>query len=957
MAKEHFGRRGRNLSGTVGALAVAAFTLVCAYVVAPAEAAQAEQVCLHEDVLIAGKQLHSFSAEGESVSVVLGGFSLSIGRRTLSGRDGVVWIREHRVGQQVYRDIRVYVEGDAARPAQVVEPDGTTTKDRVLFVILRQRGALRARVKTYSDESVKTLPLYQRAGAVRKGLTSRPAMPTSRERPPLPTTGRAEALHPPYEPVAYTADETTSKVIPDPRDPEAKVRRTIAKGNVYLFQGNPDSDLFLEIRADAAVLYTDPKAETRPDQAVTAAYAVIAAYLEGDVILRLGERSVQGDRLFYDFRTGKALILQPVLRIIQEQRNIPVYIRAKEARQLAARRGPEGVAVRGYQWTFRDALVTTSDFHTPEYHIAARRVYLQDTTPYDEKGVALAERSWQSRLVNTTFNVRGVPLLWWPYTVGDAEQGHTALRKVQAGRHGRFGWGVESHWFLFRLLGLPKPEGWKARLEVDWYERGLMLGSKVQYRRQKYSGEALAYGLLDDEREDDFGTRRKGVGARRERGRLLWRHKQFLPRDWQLQMESSYLCDKNFLEQFFPGEFWAGKEQETLLYAKKQQDNWAVTGLAKWRINDFLTQTEALPDLAGYLIGQSLLKDMLTLHSEGHLGLVRYRPAEDSGMLSTRTVARADMRQEVDLPLALGPIKFLPYAAGRVTYWGDSPRDGGLVRQWGQVGVNAAVHIWRIYNGVKSRLWNLNRIKHVITPYGGVFWSGSNVEPDRLSPFSADIEQNVRRMGGARLGVRQLWQTKRGPAENQHAADWLRMNVYATLFDGVDTRLRADGRYFFYRPEYSLPRNSVNGDLLWHISDSATVLGDVNYDMDSGKLGRGSAGIAVTRAPRFKYYAGIRCINGLDSSVGTFGVNYRINRKYTVNVFEQYDFNRQGGQNLGTSVTIVRKFPRLYTALTFVYDRSQDDVGIVMSIWPEGIPEARIGGTRLSLLQGTTERD
>lgn len=44
-----------------------------------------------------------------------------------------------------------------------------------------------------------------------------------------------------------------------------------------------------------------------------------------------------------------------------------------------------------------------------------------------------------------------------------------------------------------------------------------MLGSKVQYGRQKYSGEVLAYGLLDDEREDDFGTRRKSVGARRER--------------------------------------------------------------------------------------------------------------------------------------------------------------------------------------------------------------------------------------------------------------------------------------------------------------------------------------------------------------------------------------------------------------------------------------------------------
>ena len=80
------------------------------------------------------------------------------------------------------------------------------------------------------------------------------------------------------------------------------------------------------------------------------------------------------------------MICQPVFRTIQEQRDIPVYIRAREARQLAARAVPKGPALRGYQWTFRDALVTTSDFYTPEYHIAAKRVYLEDTTPYDEKG-------------------------------------------------------------------------------------------------------------------------------------------------------------------------------------------------------------------------------------------------------------------------------------------------------------------------------------------------------------------------------------------------------------------------------------------------------------------------------------------------------------------------------------------------------------------------------------------
>ncbi len=964
MAKDPFGQRSQILPCAAAALAIAAALLPAS----PLWAQQGEPVYLDEDALITGKQMRSFSAGGESVNVVVGDFTLTIGKRRLSGRDGVVWIAERRVGPEVLRDIHVYLEGDPGRPAEVVEPDGTITKDRVLLVAVHQRGSLRARVGQHSQEPAETLPVYQRAEALRRGLApphpataSAPAPPGPPTRP-APTTTKAAPAPRPYQPVSFRADSTSSQIVPDPRDPQRKIRATVARGHVYVSQGDPRSDLFLEITADAAVIYTELEAEEQLRAELgPPAGAAVAACLEGDVVLRRGERSILGTRLFYDFQNGKALILSPLVRLAQEQRGIPVYVRAKEGRQLGARQGPEGIATRGYSWSFRDAVVTTSDFYTPEFHIAAAKVYLEDTTPYDTEGVALAEKSWRSRLVNTTFNVRGVPLLWWPYTVGDAEEGHTALRRLQVGRDGRFGWGAETEWFLFRLLGLPRPEGFSGRLDADWYERGAMLGTDLRYRRETYSGYGLAYGLLDNKREDDFGTQRQDIAAPYTRGRLLWRHKQFLPRDWELQTELSYLCDKNFLEEFFPGEFWTGKEQETLLYAKKQQDNWALTGLAKWRINDFLTQTESRPELAAYLIGQSLgesgpLKDLLTLYGEGRLGVVRYRAAEENGA-SSDTVARADVRQEVDVPVSLGPIRLVPYVVGRLTYWNDSPHEGDLTRPWGQVGASTAMHLWRVYRDVKSRLWDLNGIKHVITPYGGVFWSCTSVEPDRLYPFSPEVEQNVRRLGGGLFGVRQLWQTKRGPAGSQHTADWLRLDVYGAVFDDADTLLPADGRYFFYRPEYSLPRNSINGEVTWHVSDSTTFLGDANYDVDSGHLGRADAGISVARDPRLKYYLGMRDIHDLDSAVGTFGASYRINRKYTVSAFEQYDFGLAGGQNVATSATLVRKFPRLYLAFTFTYDRSRNDVGMLISIWPEGIPEARIGTSRLSLLQAAASRD
>ena len=72
----------------------------------------------------------------------------------------------------------------------------------------------------------------------------------------------------------------------------------------------------------------------------------------------------------------------------------------------------------------------------------------------------------------------------------------------------------------------------------------------------------------------------------------------------------------------------------------------------------------------------------------------------------------------------------------------------------------------------------------------------------------------------------------------------------------------------------------------------------------------------------------------------------------------QYDFTYDGGVNLGTRITIVRKLPRWYLGLTFTYDRryaSDDEFGVVLALWPEGVPEVRIGGRRTQLLDQSSE--
>jgi len=923
-------------------------------------------VYVQADARFQGSQIYTFTDGGENVMVVLGNFRLTVDRRQISGRNAVAWISTDKSGSVVRHDVTVYVEGGA----KVVEPGGTATTDRVMLVRVRLQGRITA-AGAMMGKSLKDYPLYTRASAFRTSkptATTKPARhgppvlvvrktsPIKIERATTRPVSPARARPPPpvsreIKPVSFYAKHFEA-------DQREGRRIIVCRENVYLAQGNPASELFLEIRAQSAVVFTARRPRRKdvrtpetpriggvrsdlPDPNDTGWQETITGvFLEGDVVIARGERYMRGPRAFYDFTTDRAIMINPVFRTRQKQRNIPIFIRADVGRALSAR-----------ELWFRNAKVSTSDFYSPTYHIGAATAYIMDKTPYDPQGVRVGEKRWFFQLKHTTFNVRSVPVSYWPFQQGEADEIHTALRKLKVGRHGQFGFGVESEWNLFRLLGLVAPDGYSARLEADYYERGWMGGVNLKYSRDNYSGYTMAYGLIDTEQEDDFGDDREDIAAPRTRGRLLMRHKHDLPKDWQLQLELSYLCDRNFLEQFFPTEFYAGKEQETLIYAQKQKENWAVTSLLKYRMNSFLDQTESLPEFALHLIGESVLNDRLTIYSESRAGLKRYRPDTATNGTRSRIFARGDTRNEVDLPINLGPVNVVAYATGRATYWDDTPAGGSEVRPYGQIGARANTHIWRVFEGVESRLWDLHRLRHIMTPEVTGFVSGSGgVQPTDVFPMDPDVERLLKRNSGFSLALHQRLQTKRGNPGDRRTVDWMRFNVVAGFYDAAQQSLPADGRFFSYRPEYSLDRNHINAEWFWRLSDSTTILADTNYDWDDEVFGRVNAGLAVHRSPRLGYYLGVRAIRDFSSTVGTVGGYYKINRKYTVNAFQQYDFRYNDGSNLATSISFVRKFPRWYVAASFAYVEATDEVTFVLSFWPEGMPELNIGSGHLETL-------
>lgn len=896
--------------------------------------------------------MNTFTVDETPVAVVLGEFRMSVGRRTFSGRDAVIWVEPIDRGQQRLFRIEVYIEG----AARVVEPGGTTTEDQSLFVTLLIQGRVRAEVATQDTRSLADLPLMNRAVAMRRTVRDRAGAPPAVTRPQTPASPAqpagpdepvqvetpdqpAVAVEPepqPVIPVSYRADEVISQM-------HNAQRVLICRGSVYLSQGTPATGTIMELRSDAAVLYMREEEDqaAAPEMAVEGMPGQIqldGVYLTGDVVLTHGTQTIRGTQLYFDFRANRAIILDMVMRTIHRWRTIPIYVRAEEARILSRRE----------MW-FRDARVSTSEFYTPSYHIGGTRAYLMDTTPRDEfTGLALGETSYHVQLDNATFNVRGMPISWWPRLAADAQTTDSPLIRAQLGRAGNFGWGAESQWFLFRLLGLIEPEGFRGKLNLDWYERAMGAGVDIEYTRDQFSGFIIAYGVKDLEQEDSFGRDNENIPAPEYRGRLLWRHRQILPEDWTVQAELSSICDENYLREFFSDEYWNGKDQDTLIYARKQVDNWAFTALLQGQPNHWQQGQNAAPDLGAVILGEPIADGAANVFAEAHAGYLWYDDGNDPNVPASHGLTRLDTRAEIDAPLHWGPLNVLPFAFGRLSYWDQGIGETAVGRAFGGGGVRANLHIWRVYNGVDSRIWDIHRLRHVITPEVIGYAGATNVGPDVLYPFSPDIEQHVDSFQAVAFGLRQRWQTYRGVGEDRHVVDWFRMNTYVALFnDPKDKTLPSHGQMFFSRPEYSLTHNAVYGDLTWNLSDSTAVLGDFNVDLDDGYLAVANLGLAVQRDPRLRYYVGHRYTRDLDSSVLTAGLSYQLSSKYTLQAFEQYDFDFDGSDNLRTEVTLIRKWPRWFTAVTVVIDRSEDEYGVVLTLWPEGIPEVRVGTTRL----------
>ncbi len=721
-------------------------------------------------------------------------------------------------------------------------------------------------------------------------------------------------------------------------------------------------------------------------------------YMEGNIVFRQGDRIIYADRMYYNVSQEYGVVLNAeVITPVPETQGI-VRLKADVLQQVDRQ-----------NFQAYGAAVTSSRLGVPRYWFQSQQVSFQDNqrTAIDPITGQLAldpttgEPAIDHDMLATSRNnfvyVGGFPIFYWPTIATDLEQPTYYIKRLKFGSDRVFGYQAFTDFNAYQLFGFRDPlEGTDWTLSADYFsKRGPAGGTNFNYNRPDFFGYGgQMFGYIDawgiyDTGLDNLGADRRSLDPfETARYRILGQHRQYLFDGWQFSAEVGLISDTNFLEQYFEQEWDQNKDQTTGIELKRYDENMSYGITADVRVNDFFTQTEWLPRLDHFWLGQDVF-DVLTYSAHTNVGYANMKIAStpkdpvDAAKFDPlawefpREGVRAATRQELDYPVTLGPVKVVPYVLGEAAHWGETISDENVSRLFGQAGVRASMPMWTVNRDVQSELLNLNGLAHKVVfdaeflyadankdmsefplydnidddsiehfrrrlyfnTFGGV--AGGNVPiqfDERYFALRSGIQSSVASptteiaddLTLARFGIRQRWQTKRGLPGRERIVDYVTLDLQASLFPDA------------MRDNFNEDIGLIDYDFSWHIGDRLTILSDGYADLFPQGLQTASLGLMMTRPELGTFFVGYRAIDGpFESSIVNASVNYRMSDKWILTAGSSVDLKSAG--NIGQSVAVTRIGESFLLQGGFNYDVSRDNFNFQIAIEPRFLSTRGLG--------------
>jgi hypothetical protein len=683
-------------------------------------------------------------------------------------------------------------------------------------------------------------------------------------------------------------------------------------------------------------------------------------YVSGHVEVRSKtkdkETILRCDDIYYDLSRNVAIATNADIEIRQPKVPYPIHLKAHELQQLNAKTFQAGQAE-----VFSNSLPSDPGLKLYLKTVTLEEREIQKKTIF---GTPIMDSvTGQPKIENQRYfdgrnmllYLEGVPIFYFPFFKGDAEDPLGPLNTVGVGGNNIFGFTVHTTWDLYQLLGIERPSGTRWRLFADYFSaRGPALGTEFSAQGRdlfdipsRYNGFFKAYGV------HDTGSQDRSIdilgGGRGEfyfppppgttipfthpewRGRIQTRwNVQDLPDGFVVQGQYAQISDQNFLEQYFLNEWLTDINQETFLYVKQQQNQWAWSILGEPRLRPWNTEAAWLPRADGWLLGQKLLDNWLTLDLHGSLGFAQLRTPNvpSFAYLPTdvnRDVGRADLWSELSLPFDAGVFRLAPYLVGDAAYYTNTVDGDDRGRVLGGAGLRASVPFSRLYPNIQSEFFNVNSIYHKINLSTNYLYERTNLgfqslpQLDRLNddttdqalrdlqyrqifinPSNAAFLTNVfglvnpqayaiRRLIDSRIdtmddmhvlqmNLENRWQTRRGIAASEHVVDWLTLNLGASFFPQAD------------RDNFGQSWGILEFDSVWNVGDRTALFSNGWMEPVSGGPRVFNVGTLLNRNDRTNFSLSYRQIDPLQSKAVVANINYAFSEKYFITASTNWDF-------------------------------------------------------------------
>ena len=895
-------------------------------------------------------------------------------------------------------------------PVQYQQPLGGTTNPAAAPIVELPATTLPSATSPWTSETTSS-PLAgptglpgQFAGPTPGIAPAAPSQPYSVMQPGMPAPAYTNPARPNLgENVAVHPDAPTGrrlrafsrssvkvqvKWIPNPNNPQEWVG-VISPGVNLIIDGLPGGVSQLDISTDRIMIWTSGAQEPDLSGAKTQGLdRPLEIYMEGNIVFREGDRVIYADRMYYNVNSRIGTILNAELLAPIPESGLLARFKADAIRQLGETR-----------FLANNATLTTSRMTNPRYSLKSNELYFEDvqrplTEPFSGAPVVDPLTGEQEiahdRLATSTGNtvwIGPVPVFYWPRLATDLQNPNFYVRKVRVKSDSIFGQGVQTDFDMFQILGIKnKPKGHDWLLSADYFsERGPAAGTTYAYSGKnflgfgggRYQGILDIYGIQDDGL-DILGSDRRDLEPEKHfRHRIFGQHRQELPDNFQLTAEVGWISDRNFEEQYFEKDYETLKDRATGFELKRLVDNTSISLSADYRLNKFFAETNQLPRLDHYQLGESLLGDTLTWYQHSSAEYAQLRtasfprnPQEQAKFRYlpwevTSSGERLVTAQEIDMPFDLGPIRMTPYALGQAGHWGEVLDGDDQQRLYGQTGVRAALPFWSVNPDIRSELFNVNGIAHKVVFDVDASFAQANRDLSEFPLYDQlddNSQEQFRRrfafntfgtgfvppqfdersyalrsglagdvsnpsaeiaddLSAVRMGVRQRWQTKRGPPDKLRIMDWVVFDTEAVFFPRAD------------RDNFGQNFGLVRYDFRWHVGDRLTLLSDGGFDFFDQGQQTVSVGAKLTRPTNGEFYIGYRSLEGpFSQQMLITSAAYRLSPKWFTSAALSYDFSGTG--TVGNSFSLVRIGESFLVGFNFAYDAYKDNFSGMFVVEP-----------------------